>query len=200
MFQTKEAERFLPSTTRMSRRNGFLATRLQMLHTSYEGTMSKGKTLCDGQKSTGWMQSNCWMSNSISLSLQNQLYQFLLEILTPFFQCEHENELAQYYYKPLGTCYEHFTVGPCEDVGKIFLPGGKCGCHVKLPNYHEETDQCYELGITFEIDCIVEITFDTNFNVWTQFHLNRYYWSMSSRSFVFNTREQHTKSICGVPM
>lgn len=81
MFQTKEAERFLPSTTRMSRRNGFLATRLQMLHTSYEGTMSKGKTLCDGQKSTGWMQSNCWMSNSISLSLQNQLYQFLLDTI-----------------------------------------------------------------------------------------------------------------------
>lgn len=57
------------------------------------------------------------------------------------------NELAQYFYKPLGTCYEHFTVGPCEDAGKIFLPGGKCGCHVKLSNYHEETDQCYELGM-----------------------------------------------------
>lgn len=63
------------------------------------------------------------------------------------FQCENENELAQYYYKPLGTCYEHFTVGPCEDAGKVFLPGGKCGCHVKLPNYHEDTDQCYELGM-----------------------------------------------------
>ncbi|XP_055316811.1 uncharacterized protein LOC129576172 isoform X3 [Sitodiplosis mosellana] len=63
-------------------------------------------------------------------------------------KCENENELAQYYYKPLGTCYEHFTVGPCEEPGKVFLPGGKCGCHVKLPNYHEDTDQCYELGTT----------------------------------------------------
>lgn len=44
-------------------------------------------------------------------------------------------------------CFEHFTTGPCEDVGKIFLPGGKCGCHIKLPNYHEDTDQCYEMGM-----------------------------------------------------
>lgn len=44
-------------------------------------------------------------------------------------------------------CFEHFTFGPCEDHGKLFLPGGKCGCSVRLPHYHEETDQCYELGM-----------------------------------------------------
>lgn len=62
------------------------------------------------------------------------------------FQCDSGGELAQYFYKKDGNCYEHFTVGPCETHGKLFLPGGKCGCHIKLPHYHEETDQCYEIG------------------------------------------------------
>lgn len=62
-----------------------------------------------------------------------------------FFQCDSEGELAQYFYRD-GTCHEHFTIGPCDGNGKLFLPGGRCGCHVKLPHYHEETDQCYEIG------------------------------------------------------
>ncbi|KAJ6642909.1 hypothetical protein Bhyg_07865 [Pseudolycoriella hygida] len=60
--------------------------------------------------------------------------------------CKNEGDLAQYFYSADSTCHEHFTKGPCEGIGQLYLPGGKCGCHVKLPHYHEETDQCYEIG------------------------------------------------------
>lgn len=72
-------------------------------------------------------------------------------------QCGNEGDLAQYYYKD-GTCHEHFTIGPCEGNGKLFLPGGRCGCHVKLPHYHEDTDQCYEIGNRVAIQLCRTIT------------------------------------------
>lgn len=37
-------------------------------------------------------------------------------------------------------------MGPCESDGKLFLPGGKCSCNVRLPHYHKDTDRCYEIG------------------------------------------------------
>lgn len=61
-------------------------------------------------------------------------------------QCENAGDLAQYFYSTDNSCHEHFTRGPCDGSGQLFLPGGKCGCHVKLPHYHEETDQCFEIG------------------------------------------------------
>lgn len=61
-------------------------------------------------------------------------------------QCESDGGLSQYYYSEDNSCHEHFTRGPCEGNGELFLPGGKCGCHVKLPHYHEATDQCFEIG------------------------------------------------------
>lgn len=65
------------------------------------------------------------------------------------FQCENNGELAPYYYGTDKSCYEHFTHGPCERIGELYLPGGKCGCHIKLPHYHEESDRCYEIGKSF---------------------------------------------------
>lgn len=62
------------------------------------------------------------------------------------FQCENDGDLAQYFYTEDNTCHEHFTRGPCEGNGNLFLPDGSCGCNVKLPHYHDDTDQCYEIG------------------------------------------------------
>lgn len=73
------------------------------------------------------------------------------------FQCQNEGELAQYFYSNDNTCHEHFTKGPCEGLGQLYLPGGKCGCHIKLPNYHEETDQCYEIGNALEYALSLQI-------------------------------------------
>lgn len=109
------------------------------------GPCPKGKLILIGKNRIA----ECKVINNCSLYGQNL---FLVNTkLTKTFKlfnskCENANELAQYFYKPLGTCYEHFTEGPCEDSGSIFLPGGKCGCHIKLPHYHEDTDQCYEIG------------------------------------------------------
>lgn len=63
--------------------------------------------------------------------------------------CENEGILSQYYFKSSDTCHEHFTKGPCHGAGQLFLPDGKCGCHLQLPHYHEPTDQCYEIGEYF---------------------------------------------------
>lgn len=45
-----------------------------------------------------------------------------------------------------GTCHEHYTTGPCQERGGIFLPGGQCGCDASLPHYHNGTGKCYQLG------------------------------------------------------
>lgn len=46
----------------------------------------------------------------------------------------------------LGTCHEHYTMGPCQERGGIFLPGGQCGCDPLLPHFHNGTGKCYQLG------------------------------------------------------
>lgn len=45
-----------------------------------------------------------------------------------------------------GTCHEHYTMGPCQERGGIFLPGGQCGCDPLLPHFHNGTGKCYQLG------------------------------------------------------
>lgn len=57
-FQTKEAMGLLSNAAWMSWRNGLLATRFQMLYITYERTVSKRQTLCDGQKSSRRVQGN----------------------------------------------------------------------------------------------------------------------------------------------
>lgn len=37
-------------------------------------------------------------------------------------------------------------MGPCQERGGIFLPGGQCGCEPSLPHYHNATGKCYQLG------------------------------------------------------
>lgn len=37
-------------------------------------------------------------------------------------------------------------MGPCQERGGIFLPGGQCGCDASLPHYHNGTGKCYQLG------------------------------------------------------
>lgn len=54
--------------------------------------------------------------------------------------------MAQYYYSGDDSCHEHFTKGPCQGAGELFLPDGRCGCHKKLPHYHAYTNECYEIG------------------------------------------------------
>lgn len=61
--------------------------------------------------------------------------------------CSITGELGRYYWPgSVGGCYEHYTKGPCTEPGELFLPGGVCGCHDKLPHYHESTGMCYQLG------------------------------------------------------
>lgn len=37
-------------------------------------------------------------------------------------------------------------MGPCQERGGIFLPGGQCGCDPSLPHFHNGTGKCYQLG------------------------------------------------------
>lgn len=37
-------------------------------------------------------------------------------------------------------------MGPCQERGGIFLPGGQCGCEPSLPHFHNGTGKCYQLG------------------------------------------------------
>ncbi|XP_014612082.1 PREDICTED: uncharacterized protein LOC106791159 [Polistes canadensis] len=61
--------------------------------------------------------------------------------------CSMTGELGRYYWLgSVGGCHEHYTKGPCTEPGELFLPGGVCGCHPKLPHYHESTGMCYQLG------------------------------------------------------
>ncbi|XP_017893028.1 uncharacterized protein LOC108632765 [Ceratina calcarata] len=61
--------------------------------------------------------------------------------------CSAQGELGGYHWpgNP-GSCHEHYTKGPCTEPGELFLPGSVCGCHSKLPHYHEPTRMCYQLG------------------------------------------------------
>lgn len=43
-------------------------------------------------------------------------------------------------------CYQHYTKGSCLEKGHLFLPDKTCGCSKDLPNYHEESQLCFELG------------------------------------------------------
>lgn len=61
-------------------------------------------------------------------------------------QCENSGDMQEYFHHIDETCHEHYTRGPCQINGQIFLPGGNCGCSSQLPHYHEFTNQCYELG------------------------------------------------------
>lgn len=61
--------------------------------------------------------------------------------------CSTEGELNMYHWPGDNVgCYEHYTKGPCTEPGKLFLPGGTCGCQKNLPHYHSDTKMCYQLG------------------------------------------------------
>ncbi|KAG7197909.1 hypothetical protein KM043_016150 [Ampulex compressa] len=61
--------------------------------------------------------------------------------------CDTKGELGRYHWLGnVGGCHEHYTKGPCTELGELFLPGGTCGCHAELPHYHEPTGMCYQLG------------------------------------------------------
>lgn len=60
--------------------------------------------------------------------------------------CENGGELAQFYWSATATCHEHYTIGPCQERGGLFLPGATCGCQPDLPHYHNATNKCYQLG------------------------------------------------------
>ncbi|XP_046487542.1 uncharacterized protein [Neodiprion pinetum] len=65
----------------------------------------------------------------------------------PECSCTSEGELGRYHWPGEGGgCHEHYTKGPCTEIGELFLPGGLCGCHNGLPHYHEESNMCYQLG------------------------------------------------------
>ncbi|XP_011296245.2 uncharacterized protein LOC101892649 isoform X1 [Musca domestica] len=61
-------------------------------------------------------------------------------------RCEDSGELKPFYYDLEDSCHEHFTKGPCSTPGHLFLPGGICDCHRRLPHYHEDYRMCYELN------------------------------------------------------
>ncbi|XP_019869110.2 uncharacterized protein LOC109597784 [Aethina tumida] len=63
----------------------------------------------------------------------------------PACKCGKQRELREFRFDN-GECYQHFTRGPCLEQGHLFLPDRSCGCHSFLPHYHEESEQCYELG------------------------------------------------------
>ncbi|XP_014476201.1 PREDICTED: uncharacterized protein LOC106745260 [Dinoponera quadriceps] len=61
--------------------------------------------------------------------------------------CSTNDELGRYHWLGSGGgCHEHYTKGPCSEPGELFLPGGTCGCHSRLPHYHEPSGMCYQLG------------------------------------------------------
>ena len=58
--------------------------------------------------------------------------------------------LRQYFFSPLGLCYEHNTRGPCE-TGLLFAYNHTaqlthCMCSPDLDNYHPPTQQCFQFG------------------------------------------------------
>ncbi len=58
--------------------------------------------------------------------------------------------LRQYYFNPLGLCYEHFTRGPCES-GLLFAYNHTSGatgclCSPALDNFHPQTGRCFQFG------------------------------------------------------
>lgn len=59
-------------------------------------------------------------------------------------KCNEKDELKDYFTQ--NGCYAHFTKGPCKENGHLFLPDRTCGCHKFLPHFHEETEQCFEIG------------------------------------------------------
>lgn len=59
-------------------------------------------------------------------------------------ECRCDDELADY-RAASGKCYQHYTRGPCEERGALFLEDRTCGCHSGLPHYHNGTGMCYEL-------------------------------------------------------
>jgi len=61
-------------------------------------------------------------------------------------RCDDNGRLGRYYWPASGTCHQHFTPGPCQERGTLFLPEGKCGCHPGLKEYHAETKMCYQIG------------------------------------------------------
>ncbi|CAH1187486.1 unnamed protein product, partial [Phyllotreta striolata] len=60
--------------------------------------------------------------------------------------CKCDDEELRIYRHFDGSCYRHYTKGPCLEKGQLYLPDKTCGCHPLLPNYHEPTRQCFELG------------------------------------------------------
>ncbi|KAJ1525941.1 hypothetical protein ONE63_009128 [Megalurothrips usitatus] len=64
-------------------------------------------------------------------------------------RCEPRGELARFYSPQAKTCHEHYTPGPCQEKGLLFLPGGpgggQCGCSPDLPHYHPDTGRCYQI-------------------------------------------------------
>ncbi|CAH1275763.1 unnamed protein product [Diabrotica balteata] len=62
----------------------------------------------------------------------------------PVCSCD-ETQLQEYRYYD-NRCYQHYTKGPCQEKGHLFLPGKTCNCFSNLPNYHQDSQQCFELG------------------------------------------------------
>ena len=66
----------------------------------------------------------------------------------PYCGCD-SSLLAQYFYKPLKLCYEHFTKGPCE-LGSVFTYNHTsdttdCQCQHTFQNYFKPLGQCFEI-------------------------------------------------------
>ncbi|XP_034239975.1 uncharacterized protein LOC117644537 [Thrips palmi] len=74
-------------------------------------------------------------------------------------RCESRGELGRYFSPLTKTCHEHYTPGPCQEKGLIFLPPSaatsatssgvagapRCGCSADLPHYHPATGQCFQI-------------------------------------------------------
>lgn len=65
-------------------------------------------------------------------------------------KCNHRYEMKEYWSEGNG-CFQHFTRGPCKEKGHIFLPDRSCGCHEFLPHFHNETQQCFEIGVYYTV-------------------------------------------------
>ncbi|XP_070492804.1 uncharacterized protein [Chironomus tepperi] len=63
----------------------------------------------------------------------------------PKCMCSSKGALAKFYNRETKTCHKHFSKGNCP-IGSLFLPTQSCGCESSLVQYHNETNQCYELG------------------------------------------------------
>lgn len=56
------------------------------------------------------------------------------------------NTMGDHYWGPGASCHEHYSTGPCQERGGLFLPGGLCGCSAAMPHFHNATSRCYQLG------------------------------------------------------